>query len=125
MMRAMLPARHISISIARAWREVYDFACLPDNLAKWAAGLDAAAQVSVTPRNDYGVIDHDVTLPDGAVVHVPLRVLANGEGAEVVFTLFQLPQMTVADVDRDAAAVAADLRTLKELLEKRPPRRRR
>ena len=60
MMRAMLPARHISVSIARPWREVYDFACLPDNLAKWAAGLDVAAKVCVTPPNDYGVIDHDV-----------------------------------------------------------------
>lgn len=117
MMRTMLPVRHISVSIARAWREVYDFACLPENLTKWAAGLDASAKVCVTPRNDLGVIDHDVTLPDGAVVHVPLRVIANGEGAEVVFTLFQLPQMSAVDVDRDASAVANDLRTLKNMLE--------
>jgi hypothetical protein len=117
MIVAMLTARHISVSIARPWREVYDFASMPENLALWAAGLDATAQISVTPRNEHGVIDHDVTLPDGAVVHVPLRVIANGTGAEVIFTLFQLPQMTTQDVDRDAAAVAADLVTLKSLLE--------
>ena len=116
-MKNMLAVRHISISIARPWREVYEFASLPGNLAQWAAGLDAAAQVSVTPANELGVIDHDVTLPDGEVVHVPLRVIANGDGAEVVFTLFQLPQMTREDLERDAAAVAKDLQTLQHLLE--------
>lgn len=113
----MLPARHISVSIARPWREVYAFASSPNNFQLWAAGLDASAKVEVSPNNDYGVIDHDVSLPDGTVVHVPLRVVANGEGAEVVFTLFQQPSMTARDVDMDAAAVANDLGTLKRLLE--------
>lgn len=117
----MLPARHISVSIARPWREVYAFASSPANFPRWADGLDGEAKVEVSPTNDFGVIDHDVVLPDGTTVHVPLRVIANGEGAEVVFTLFQLPQMTLRDVDRDAAAVAKDLQTLKALLEQPVP----
>lgn len=114
----MLPVRHISVSIARPWREVYAFASSPANFPLWADGLDGDARVEVTAANELGVIDHDVALPDGTTVHVPLRVIKNGEGAEVIFTLFQLPQMTAHDVNRDAAAVARDLRTLKALLEK-------
>lgn len=117
----MLPARHISISIARPWREVYEYAASPENLPKWAAGLDENAKITVAPPNEFGVIDHDVRLDDDTLVHVPLRVIANGEGAEVIFTLFQLPRMTARDIEHDAAAVASDLATLKSLLESPPP----
>jgi hypothetical protein len=113
----MLPARHISVSIARPWREVYDFASSPANFPRWADGLDGEAKVEVSPTNDFGVIDHDVVLPDGTKVHVPLRVIANGNGAEVVFTLFQRDGMSDDEMARDAAMVSRDLAGLKALLE--------
>lgn len=68
------------------------------------------------PENAFGVLDHDVTLPDGTVVHNPLRVLAHPDGAEVVFTLRQAA-LTTAELDRDAAMVEADLERLRSLLE--------
>lgn len=71
------------------------------------------------PRNDFGVLDHDVTLPSGQTVHNPCRVISDGDHCEVVFTLRQRPDMTDEDFARDADAVAADLSTLKSLLEAR------
>jgi hypothetical protein len=67
--------------------------------------------------NAFGVADHDVTLPSGASVHNPLRVLPNATGSEVVFTLFRLPGVSDADLARDAGTVARDLAALKAVLE--------
>jgi len=46
-----------------------------------------------------------------------MRVIANGTGSEVIFTLFRLPEMTAEDFARDAEWVERDLRALKALLE--------
>ncbi len=72
-------------------------------------------------RNEYGVLDHDVTLPSGEVVYNPMRVIAGGNGCEVVFTLRRRPGMSDEDFRADADAVAADLTRLKRVLEGRTP----
>jgi hypothetical protein len=82
----------------------------PRDTDPWAAATRA-------PRNDFGVLDHDVTLPTGETVHNPVRVIGDGDGCEVVFTLRQRSDMTDEDFERDADAVARDLATLKALLE--------
>jgi hypothetical protein len=69
--------------------------------------------------NEFGVLDHVVTLPDGQAVLNTMRVVANGEGSEVTFTLFQLPGMPDEQFAKDAGMVEADLRTLKSVLETR------
>jgi hypothetical protein len=69
------------------------------------------------PPNRHGVLDHAVTLPDGSIVAVPMRVVPNATGAEVLFTLLSQPAMSAVDFERDAALVTADLATLKRLLE--------
>ena len=63
------------------------------------------------------MLDHDVTLPSGETVHNPLRVIRDGDGCEVVFTIRQRPEMTDEDFNRDADAVAEDLATLKSVVE--------
>lgn len=112
----MLQALAISVSIARPPREVYEFVREPANMRKWAAGLSANANFRFAPRNDYGVVDHTVSV-DGAEIYVPMRVVANGDGSELVFTVFRQPGMSDADLAADAAAVKRDLATLKRLLE--------
>ncbi|GIE86296.1 SRPBCC family protein [Actinoplanes regularis] len=129
-------SRHLSEHIDRPAQLVYEYAADPANLAHWAPGLGASvrleagrwlvdvpggsAEVVFVPHNDLGVLDHEVHLPGGGIVHVPFRVLADGEQSEVVFTVRRMPGMTDAEFDRDAAAVAADLALLKEILETRP-----
>lgn len=121
--------------VIRASRDaVYSFARDPANLPRWAAGLaqgevDGTAgdalvvdsplgrvTVVFAPRNGFGVLDHDVTLPSGGTTNNPLRVLVHPEGAEVVFTLRQ-GDTSDADFERDAGMVAADLQRLKALVE--------
>lgn len=128
-------ARHLSVSIAKPAAQVYDFAADPQNIPQWAAGLGRSAhledgvwivespmgrvRVKFAERNRFGVLDHDVTMPDGEVVSNPLRIFPNGEGAEVVFTLYRRPSMTDREFEDDGAAVMKDLRTLKALMEGR------
>ena len=73
--------------------------------------------VAFAPGNDFGVLDHDVTLPSGQTIHNPMRVIQDGEGSEVVFTLRRRPELTDAAFAADAEAVQADLRSLKQRLE--------
>ena len=84
----------------------------------WIAdSLMGRVKVRFAPRNDLGVLDHDVVLPSGETVHNPMRVVANGEGSEVIFTLFRRPGVGQEEFAADARAVQRDLKALKKLLE--------
>jgi len=131
----MSTSRHISTHIDRPAQDVYAYASDPANVPQWAAGLAGSIEqvdgewvaespmgrivVKFAESNEYGVLDHDVTLPSGETVHNPMRVLPDGAGCEVVFTIRQRPDMTADDFARDASAVQADLLTLQNLLEGR------
>ncbi|MFF1692660.1 SRPBCC family protein [Streptomyces sp. NPDC058257] len=97
-------SRHLSVHVDRTADEVYAYASDPVNLPAWAHGLGGSIEkidgrwvagsspmgrvvVTFVPRNDLGVLDHDVTLPSGETV------------------------------DRDADTVAGDLNRLRELME--------
>jgi hypothetical protein len=127
-------SRHVSVAIDRHPAAVAAYAGDPANLPAWAAGLASGVRpgedgawitdspmgevtVRFAPANDLGVLDHDVTLPDGNVVHNPLRVLPNDDGSEVVFTVFRRDLMDADAFEDDAAAVLADLERLKAVLE--------
>lgn len=132
-----IASRHVSTVIRRSPAEVYDYAADPDNLPAWAAGLAQSevtrqgdtllvdspmgrVEVRFVPRNDLGVVDHDVVLPSGTVVTNPMRVLAHPQGAEVLFTVRQV-ELTDDELERDVALVAADLARLREILEPSAP----
>ena len=128
-----MESRHISQVIRTDAHRVYAFAREPETLVHWAAGL-AQSEVEMrgegliaqspmgevivrfVPRNDLGVLDHDVTLPTGETVSNPLRVVAHPEGAEIVFTVRRLGSAE-EDFDADCATVAADLERLRAILE--------
>ena len=75
--------------------------------------------VAFTAPNDLGVADHDVTLPGGQTFHNPMRVLPDGEGSELVFTVRRAPGVTDEAFETDAATVAGDLETARGILESR------
>ncbi|GAB3562278.1 SRPBCC family protein [Spelaeicoccus albus] len=127
-------SRHISVTIERPAADVYTYAADPSNLPQWAAGLANSAvefddgewvaespmgrvRVSFARRNDFGVLDHTVTLPSGESVFNPLRVISYGDSCEVVFTVRRRPSMTEAEFDSDADAVSRDLASLKRRCE--------
>jgi len=78
---------------------------------------DGPIRIRFTPPNELGVLDHRVIAASGAETLNPMRVMANGTGSEVAFTLFRPPGMSAVAFDADAAAVARDLQALKALLE--------
>ena len=78
---------------------------------------DGKIKIRFADQNAFGVLDHDVTLPSGVTIHNPMRVMANGEGSEVVFSLFHLPGVSDAKFADDATWVMKDLQTLKRVLE--------
>ena len=126
-------SRHVSELIDRPAAEVYEYASDPANLPNWAPGLGSSVEnvdgqwfvetesgrvgVAFAERNKYGVLDHDVTLPSGEIIYNPMRVVPNGDGCEVVFSVRRLPDMSDDDFARDAGLVQADLTRLKHVLE--------
>jgi hypothetical protein len=129
-----LEFRHVSVSINRSWNDVYDFISNGDYFEQWASGLgekfrragdDWVAQgplgtvtVRVVQRNGLGVADHDVVLENGVTVHNPIRVIPNGTGSTVTFTLFRMAGVSEQKFNDDAKAVEKDLLSLKAVLEK-------
>lgn len=133
-MTNMMLARTYSVSIRHDWRELYERIWRPDFFPKWASGLaesdlrkdgdewladgpEGPIRIRFTPYNDYGVMDHFVDAGDGNVVHIPLRVVQNGDGAEVMLTLFRQPEMNDERFAADAKWVNRDLKSLKALIE--------
>lgn len=129
----MLNSRTITCSIDRPASDVYEFASNPENLPRWITSFCQSVRqrgdeweletpagwmsIRFVPANAFGVLDHVVTLPDGQTIRNPMRVVANGAGSEVLFTLFQQPGMSDEQFVRDAGMVKSDLKTLKTVLE--------
>lgn len=126
-------SRTIAVSIDRDWREVYDFASIPENFQRWAAGLGRRFErsgdewiaenpdgrpirIRFSEPNDLGVLDH-IVVAEGDESRNAMRVMPNGTGAEVTFMVLRTPGMTEEAFAADAAAVERDLNALKALLE--------
>lgn len=126
-------SRHLSEWIDRPADEVYEYASDVANLPEWAPGLGSSVEkvddrwfvetsggrvgFAFVQRNEYGVLDHYVTLPSGEVVYNPMRVIADQSGCEVVFALRRRRGMSDEDFRADTDAVSADLTRLKQVLE--------
>ncbi|MBI4524946.1 MAG: SRPBCC family protein [Deltaproteobacteria bacterium] len=132
-MAALLESKTISVSIERTPKDVYEFVSNPANLPKWASGLGTSIEnvngewIARAPRgpvkcrfverNDFGVLDHYVSPTPGVEVYIPMRVISNGAGSELIFTLLRQPDMSDAKFQEDAEWVQRDLNALKKLLE--------
>jgi hypothetical protein len=129
------PVKNISVSINKPVYKVYQFASNPANLPVWVEFIKSVhretgdvwiaetelenIKIEFVPENEYGVIDHMVTLPGNSAVNNPLRVIRNGTGSELVFTLFWMPGRTEEEFNQDAKSVESDLNKLKLILEGR------
>lgn len=132
----MLEAKVIACSVQQSARELYEMLWAPKNFPKWASGLSNAmlekdganwkaqgpegpVRIRFSDHNSFGVMDHWVELGDGHVIYVPLRIIANGDGSEVMLTLFRQPGMSAEKLAEDEAWVRRDLASLKALAEKK------
>jgi hypothetical protein len=127
-------SRQLSVPIHRPAEQVYRYVTDPANLPAWAAGLGGSIErvgpdwvadspmgrvvVRFVPENEFGVADHDVTLPSGQTVRNPMRVLPDGtDDCELVFTVRRRPEQSADEYEADCAAVQRDLETLRDLLQ--------
>jgi hypothetical protein len=130
----LMPSRTLHVSIARPPDIVYEFIMTAERFPEWAPGFalsvrqsddggwvvetaDGPMPIAFGDGNALGVADHTVTLRPGFTVTNPIRVLPNGDGAEVIFTLFQRPEVSHDEFEVDAATVQSDLDTLKRVVE--------
>lgn len=125
----------VSVPIERPPRDVYAFVSDPANLPTWATSFcrsarrqgdewlvetpDGPMTIRFVAPNELGVLDHYVSPAPGVQVFNPMRVVPNGDGSEVIFTLFQPPEVSDSRFAEDAAMVERDLGTLKRVLEAR------
>ena len=125
--------RHISVTINRPPNEVYSFVSNPENLPKWATGLGGSIRnvngewiadspmgkikIKFAEKNTFGILDHEVILESGLKIDNPMRIIANGEGSEIFFTLIRQPDVSDEKFSEDAKWVEKDLKILKGLLE--------
>ncbi len=129
-----IESRTLSVRIDQPLATVYEFLVDPANWNQWAFGLGQSLRrsdtgwiadsaggivtVRFTPRNEFAVLDHTVVRSSGAEVYVPMRLLTNGHGCEMLFTLFREPGISDDRYNADSGFVQRDLDRLKALLEK-------
>ena len=130
----LLKSTSLTVSINRDPRRVYEFISNLENLPKWASRAfqsikqvkgewivetpQGAAKVVLAQRNEFGILDHYVSLPSlGVEVYVPMRVVKNGNGSEVIFTLFHASNMSEEKSAQDMKMVEQDLKNLKNIVE--------
>ena len=132
----LLISRTLSVSINSKPKAVYEFVLNLENLPRWAKMfcrsikllngewiaeiLQEQAKVRITKRNDFGILDHYVKLlssPNVDEVFVPMRVVQNGDGSEVIFTIFELAGMAEERYAEDIRMVEQDLKNLKSIIE--------
>jgi hypothetical protein len=130
----MMRARTINTSIKSDPKMVYDFVSNLENLPRWASSTfpsinevngewfvdtpEGQNKVMLAERNNFGILDHHVKSTSGVEVYVPMRVVKNGDGSEIIFTVFQTPEMTDERFAEDIKTVEKDLNQLKIIIEK-------
>lgn len=128
-----MKSRTMNTSINSNPQIVYDFVSNLENLPRWASNTfpsikevngewvvntsQGQNKVMLAERNNFGILDHYVKLTSGVEVYVPMRVVKNGDGSEIMLTVFQTPEMTDERYAEDIKTVEKDLNHLKTIIE--------
>ena len=129
----MLSSRTLSLTIQRHWLDLYETIWKPEFFPKWASGLTSSTfepeghrwrakgpqgtvKIRFTPHNPFGVMDHWIDTGFGKEIYMPMRVIANEQGAEVVVTVYRQPLTSEEKFKQDIEWVSKDLEKLNQLL---------
>ena len=129
-------SRTISLHIARSPDEVYEFLLEPRNYPRWAAALGGRFEhiegrdwrsdtpfgpvtIRFAERNELGVLDHAVFGEGQEPAMRRMRVVPNGEGSELIYTMFKRDELSAEQFASDAEWTATELEVLKTYLEHR------
>ena len=136
-----MPLSHtIVVQIDVPYHQAYAYLADPRSYADWAAVMpesyrqlpngDWEADVRfggvrhirfAEPNSQDGVLDHAVFVPGEALLWMPMRARAVGNGTELSFTFIQRPEMSAEEFASTIEWVTTDLQTLKAVLEHRYP----
>lgn len=131
----MLPSNTQSAAVDAGPSELFDFLADPRNLPRWAVGFcrairsDGDRWVATTPQGevsiryvtnrDSGTIDFHISPAPAVEFTAFSRVLPNGDGAEYVFTQYQLPGMSADLFAGQIAALAEELHVVQSIMRAR------
>jgi len=126
----------LSVSIDSSPAKVYDYISDPEHMPEWTKGFalsvrkdgrewkvgtpDGPVTLRFAVKNTFGVLDHYIAPLHGPEIFVPMRVVSNDYGSEVLFTLFRAPGTSEEEFSRDAELVCQKLENLRETLERVP-----
>jgi hypothetical protein len=136
--RVMQASKITVVSIAKPFSLVYEFLADPRNFTQWASAPGASMRqlgerdwvveipdvgervIRFAPRNEFGVLDYQA-YAKGAEPGptTPVRLYANGEGADLAYTQFQRRGVSDEQFASDTVWLQTDLARLKTLLESR------
>jgi len=124
-----------TVTIEADARLVYQVLADPETLPRWAVGFcrsirtEGGRWVAQTAQGDVGiryatdptsgVIDFHISPAPGVEVVANSRVVANGDGAEYIFTQFQMPGMPDHVFEANVAALKEELGVLRALMRAR------
>ena len=117
-------------------RDVFAFLADPASLPRWAVGFCRAIHrgadggwvvetatggipIRYVTNAECGTIDFTMQVAPGVEAIAYSRVVANGDGAEYVFTQFQLPGMPDATFAQQVTALAEELQVLRSIVRAR------
>lgn len=129
----MLSSHTLSLAIPRNWVDLYETIWKPEFFPKWASGLSQTAlepdgnrwkgtgpqgpvKIRFTEHNPYCIMDHYVDNGYSKEIFVPMRIVANGTGSQLLLTVFRQPLVSDDRFAQELAAVERDLQTLLRLL---------
>ncbi|MFG1174739.1 polyketide cyclase [Erwiniaceae bacterium CAU 1747] len=129
----MLSSHTLSIAIPRNWVDLYETIWKPEFFPEWVSGLSntpleqdgniwrgkgpqGAINVRFTEHNPYCIMDHYVDTGLSKEIFVPMRIVANGSGSQVLITLFRQPLLSDERFAQELERIRQDLQTLHTLL---------
>jgi hypothetical protein len=133
----VLKSRTLSIQIHRAVEEVYTYVSNPANLSGWTmveggrrvpgagplvwtfSGPRGDVAVHFTPLNPHFILDYKVHMEGRVAQAAYVRLVANGDGTELVHTSIQQKGVPDEAFESEAEWMRNDLLVLKTLLEAR------
>jgi RNA recognition motif-containing protein len=132
-MKSTYRSKTLALTVACDATTVFNFVANPENLARWNRAFcrslqrdgdgwrmeTARGRVSLRFLRDdrAGILDQVISWPDGLEQLVPLRVIPNGAGSEVLMTVQQIPGLPDSDFQKQLSRADQGLRDLKRSLE--------
>lgn len=129
----MLSSHTVSLAIQRNCIDLYETIWKPDFFPKWVSALGQGpleqdgnswksqgphgpVKARFTDHNAFCIMDHYIDSGYSKEIFIPMRIVANEEGAQVLVTVFRQPLLSDEKFAQRLESAQHDLQTLHNLL---------